>query len=109
MSTVFHRAIDSCENLDEGFETIIELGFNKVLTSGGCISATRGKEVISSLHQKYGNKIIIMPGGGVRSDNVSDLIRISSCTEFHSSALTANNTNYLADENEIKALKAKLN
>jgi copper homeostasis protein len=105
MSAAFHRAVDSCENLNETLDTIIELGFKRVLTSGSHISAIAGKKVISSLQKKYGDKIIIMPGGGIRSSNISELRKITSCNEFHSSALTETN---VADKNEVMALKAKL-
>ena len=45
-----------------------------------------------------------MPGGGVRSTNINQLIKDIGVTEFHSSAIVNNNNRYLADEMEIKAL-----
>ena len=106
MSVTFHRAIDSCENIFLAFETLIELGCDRVLTSGLHLSAFEGKEILKSLNQKYGDKIIIMPGGGVKSTNIKELINNTHCTEFHSSALSSGS--FQTDENEVKKLKSQL-
>jgi copper homeostasis protein len=46
MSLTFHRAIDACADIEKALEDIIELGFNRVLTSGGQQSAPEGIELL---------------------------------------------------------------
>ena len=87
MSVTFHRAIDSCVNIQQGVEELIKLGFKRVLTSGGAATAIDGINIISKLQQSFGNEIIIIPGGGVRSSNIGRLIQTTNCKEYHSSAI----------------------
>ena len=65
MSLNFHRAIDECKNFEDSFQTLIDLGFHRVLTSGGKSSALLGKENIKKLYvltRKYKhNKIGCLP------------------------------------------------
>jgi copper homeostasis protein len=106
MSCNFHRAIDECRDIFKSVEDLIKLGFDRTLTTGTKANALEGKEIIEQLQQTFGNKIKIMPGGGIRSANVSSLFR-TNCTEFHSAAITQESTR--CDENEIKKLIQKIN
>jgi copper homeostasis protein len=99
MTATFHRAIDTCENINEGIEEIIKLGFKRVLTSGGAATALEGIKVISKLQGSFGNDIIIIPGGGVRSSNIVKLIQATNCKEYHSSAIKIGSE--LPSRNEI--------
>jgi copper homeostasis protein len=106
MSVTFHRAIDQCTDLSAAVKTLAETGVQRVLSSGGKRTAVKGKEQIAALQKKHGNNIIIMPGGSVRSENISELIKSTGCTEFHSSALL--NDALYADPAEIKLLRELL-
>jgi copper homeostasis protein len=99
MTATFHRAIDTCENINEGIEELIKLGFKRVLTSGGAATAIEGIKVISKLQHSFGNAIIIIPGGGVRSSNIVKLIQTTNCQEYHSSAIKIGSE--LPSRNEI--------
>jgi copper homeostasis protein len=99
----FHRAFDRTENLEKSIGTLIRLGFNTVLTSGGKKSAVEGKENLKKLVQKYNDQIEILIGGGVRSENILELKEFTGGTSFHSSAITKYNT--FVNEAEIKKLK----
>ncbi|MES2512501.1 MAG: copper homeostasis protein CutC [Bacteroidota bacterium] len=101
MSVTFHRAIDQCRDIKKGFETIIELGFDKVLTSGGQQNALEGIEFLQHLQKQFGNKITIIPGGGIRSFNIEKLLGVINCFEFHSAATVNNEIN----TEEIQRLK----
>ena len=105
MSVTFHRAIDHCEDLDNAFKDLIDLGIDRVLTSGGSSNAFNGLSELKRLQETYGNKIIIMPGGGIRATNIKQLLQ-TQCKEFHSAALT-NNT-VTANATEIKKLLRQL-
>ena len=107
MLATFHRAIDSCENLEKALEEIVEQGFNKVLTSGGKQNALEGIETLKKYQSKFGEKINIMPGGGIRSDNIALISKETGCKEFHSAALSDNKD--IANSEEVKRLKTILN
>ena len=107
MSKTFHRAIDECEDIKEAMNDLVLLGFNRVLSSGGKSNALEGIEVLKPLQEEYHKKIIIIPGGGIRSHNIVKIAKETRCIEFHSAAITDNSG--LINTNEIKELKEKLN
>lgn len=86
MQATFHRAFDVTKNMDKALEDIINIGFNTVLTSGGCIKAIDGKEVIKRLVEKAGDQIIIMPGSGISANNIKKIINDTGACFYHLSA-----------------------
>lgn len=66
----FHRAIDLVSNIEKSISMIIDLGFERVLTSGGRATAVDGLYTILDLNRKYGHRISIMAGSGITSENV---------------------------------------
>jgi copper homeostasis protein len=106
MSTTFHRAIDECDNIQEAMNNIISLGFTRVLTSGGKSNALEGIEVLKNCQGNFGDKIIIIPGGGIRHSNLQELIRETNCKEYHSAAITQKNEEINIEE--VKQLKSML-
>jgi copper homeostasis protein len=106
MSTTFHRAIDECVDMNEAMNEIVSIGFKRVLTSGGKSNALAGVNVLKYCQNAFGEKIMIMPGGGIRSNNLQELIRETNCKEYHSAAIT--NKNEKTDIVEIKQLKSIL-
>ena len=103
---VFHRAIDRTGSIFESAEKLIELGFKEILTSGGENSAMEGKENLKTLIENYSDKIKILIGGGVRSNNISELKSITKGNDFHSSAVLP--YEIFANAEEIKKLKSNL-
>lgn len=106
MAITFHRAIDICVDIEKAMGEIIELGFNKVLTSGGKQNAVEGIDFLKNCQTKFGEKITIMPGGGIRSNNIESIAKETQCKEFHSAALVSGLD--IANAEEIKSLKEKL-
>ncbi len=86
MSVTFHRAFDRANDPFKAMEDIIECGCERILTSGQQPSALEGIELISALIKKAEERIIIMPGSGLRSDNIISIAQQSGAVEFHSSA-----------------------
>ncbi|QQL50645.1 copper homeostasis protein CutC [Mucilaginibacter ginkgonis] len=86
LGATFHRAFDVCSNYSQALEDIIDLGFERVLTSGGQITAIEGMSTINHLVKQSAGRIGIMAGSGVNAHNVADLIRITGVTEVHTSA-----------------------
>lgn len=99
----FHRAFDRTPDLEKSIQTLIRLGFKTVLTSGGKPTAIEGKENLKKLIKKYGDQIEILIGGGVRSENISELKEFTGGTSFHSSAILKYDS--FASDDEIKKLK----
>jgi copper homeostasis protein len=102
----FHRAFDEVADPLKALEDIIACGFKRILTSGQKSSALQGIALIAELHQKAKGRIIILPGGGVRSQNIADLKQQIKALEFHSSAITGNDI--IVDPEEVKNLKQNL-
>ncbi|MBI5404084.1 MAG: copper homeostasis protein CutC [Ignavibacteriae bacterium] len=86
LATTFHRAFDETPDAMKALEDVIDCGFTRILTSGQKISAIEGTKLISGLIEAAGQKIIIMPGGGIRKENIKELIQITKAKEYHSSS-----------------------
>lgn len=82
----FHRAFDMVEDQYSALEELIRMGFNRILTSGAKNTALFGAERIASLVEIAAGRITIMPGSGIREDNLQSLIKITHATEYHASA-----------------------
>lgn len=85
MEVTFHRAFDMTCNLDRALEDVIKCGANRVLTSGGRENAVRGQTAIHRLVHTAAGRIAIMAGGGIRPENITELIHKTGASEFHSS------------------------
>ena len=90
MSLTFHRAFDKTRNSFESMEKIIDLGFDRILTSGQKNDAVSGLRLINALTEKSNGRISIMPGAGVRSSNIEILLDNKKISEFHSSCYINN-------------------
>ena len=86
MEFTFHRAFDRCKDPLQALEDIIACGCNRILTSGQQANVLDGKELIQQLIQQADDRIIILPGGGLRSSNVAELKAFTGAIEFHTSA-----------------------
>lgn len=86
LGVTFHRAFDMCADLHVALEQIIEMGCERILTSGGKTTAIEGATMINHLIEKAAGRISIMPGSGVSEGNVADLVHFTGATEVHSSA-----------------------
>lgn len=86
LGVTFHRAFDVCADQYQALEDIIEIGFERILTSGGKTTAMEGANIIAHLVEKAAGRIGIMPGCGISEHNVADLIHFTGVTEIHSTA-----------------------
>jgi copper homeostasis protein len=83
---VFHRAFDFLADPFLALDQLIDLEFERVLTSGGATSAETGATRLAALVQHAGWQIEVLPAAGVRPENVADLVRETRCDQVHSSA-----------------------
>lgn len=84
----FHRAFDMCKNSAQSLEQLIAIGASRILTSGQKSSAIAGKDLIASLVKQAKARIEIMAGGGIKPDNLPQLLEIAGLGSFHASAKT---------------------
>ena len=104
MSVTCHKAFDATPNAFEALEDVITAGCSRILTSGLHKTAGEGAGVIADLIAQAGERIMIMPGGSVRSVNIAQLARETGAKEFHSSGLVARGINHIADEAEVRLM-----
>jgi copper homeostasis protein len=79
------RAFDLVPNMFEALDDLIKAGCERVLTSGQSEKAFIAAETIAELIAYAGNRIIIMPGAGIRPDNIEILVHKTHATEYHTS------------------------
>ena len=85
LEVTFHRAFDRCKDPFVALEELIEIGCQRILTSGQKPTVSEGIDLIAGLNKKADDRIIILPGSGVRKDNIKILAEKTGCIEFHSS------------------------
>ncbi len=108
---VFHRAFDVTKDPFIAIEQLIDLGVDRILTSGQKNKAVEGKELIKELQSRYGSQIEILAGSGINSENAKELMDYTGITQVHSScknyksdSTTKSNFvsySYLTDEHEM--------
>lgn len=86
MGVTFHRAFDMTRDLSRSLEDVMALGVERVLTSGAARSAVAGADTLRMLVEQAADRIIVMPGAGIRADNIGELARFTGAREFHASA-----------------------
>jgi copper homeostasis protein len=87
MRIVFHRAFDMSKSLPLALETLIDLGFERVLSSGGFPSALEGSSVLQALIIQAAGRIQVMPGSGINPGNVGTILEKTSAKAVHASLL----------------------
>ena len=86
LGVTFHRAFDRTNDPFKALEDIISIGCERILTSGQKPTAMEATELIANLIDQADSRIIIMPGSGVRSENILELAEKTGAIEFHTSA-----------------------
>lgn len=91
LEPVFHRAFDECTHATAALDELMSLGFARVLTSGGGMSAAEPSATcrLRELHERSAGRIEILPGGGVRSTNAAIILRSTGARQLHSSCRVA--------------------
>ena len=122
LGVTFHRAFDRAKDAAQALEDVIEIGCERILTSGLVPAAPDGAETLAALIKQADERIIIMPGSGVRADNIVELAKRTGAVEFHTSArinidskmnyikegMKENLKSVSLDEQEVKKIIANL-
>lgn len=86
MGVTFHRAFDMTRDAGEALATLVELGVDRVLTSGREASVPQGLGLLRQLVEQAGDRIVVMPGAGVREHNIAEVHRATGAKELHFTA-----------------------
>jgi len=89
MQVTFHRAFDRCKDPIEALEAIIDIGCDRLLTSGLENTAREGVETIAKLVEQASGRIDVMPGSGINEQNIARIAESTGATSFHASAKIA--------------------
>lgn len=81
----FHRAIDICKNPESQIQQLIDLKFDRILTSGCASKAAEGISTIRKWNQKFGTQIEFMAAGGIDHANARFILQESGLNRFHAS------------------------
>ena len=123
MGVTCNRAFDAAPDPLSALEDIIGTGCERILTSGQAEGAPMAGKLLGQLVQQAGDRIIIMPGAGINSGNIRQLVKESGAREYHGSArkilpnpVTYINRQiadygnvYISDEEEVRKIIAGLN
>ncbi len=99
-----HRAFDMTRNPFEALEDCIEVGFDRILTSGQQAHAVNGAELIGQLIEKAKGRIAIMPGSGVNEETVEEITKKSGAKEIHFSATSFRESGMAFRNQQIKGM-----
>ena len=102
---VMHRAFDQLGDQALGLEQLIDLGIDRVLTSGGAATAEAGVEQLRRLVMQSHGRIEVLPGAGIRPDNAMRILRATGCDQLHGTFKQELPGRFLPDAQAIKALK----
>ena len=89
LGVTFHRAIDASTSITAAPGTLIELGADRVLTSGGAKTAALGAKTIGRLVMQAAGRIAILAGGGIDASNAARIVQETGVQEIHFSVKTA--------------------
>jgi copper homeostasis protein len=111
LPVTFHRAFDDVADLDSALDDVIETGAARILTSGGAANAPAGIENLARLVDAAGERVTIIPGGGINASNVLQIARKSGARELHSglgSVLGYGQEDYALFESEVRKVAEQL-
>jgi copper homeostasis protein len=111
LPVTFHRAFDETPDLRQSLEDVCSTGATRILSSGGAKDALSGALALRSLVQEAGDRISVMPGGGIRSGNLSELLRATRAREFHSglgSVMHYNSEDFAGFAMEVRKLAGQI-
>nr|WP_321524767.1 copper homeostasis protein CutC [uncultured Cohaesibacter sp.] len=120
LDITLHRAFDMVPDFTEALEQVFSLGIRRILTSGGAPTALAGLEVLQRLIEQAGNRLSIMPGGGINADTVAPFLKLgireihASCSSPRPHAGKVADLGFVlpsdrqTDAQKVKALKAAL-
>lgn len=81
-----HRAVDLLDDPVSAVDVAAELGFDRILSSGGAVKAVDALPVLAAMERRAAGRLVVMPGSGIRASNVRSVIDATGAREVHASA-----------------------
>lgn len=100
----FHRGFDQVADQDRGLDILMELGYDRVLTTGGD-PAVAQPDALARLVKRGGDDIIILVSGGLRAHNVAEVVAACGAHEVHMRAPGTSGTDRAEVERIVAALR----
>jgi copper homeostasis protein len=85
MGATLHRAFDLVPDMDRALDQAVELGFERILSSGGEPKALDGAATLKRMVERAGDRLSVMPGSGIRAGNVGEIVAKTGAREVHAS------------------------
>ena len=76
LQVTFHRAFDFVKNFERSLESLIAMGVDRILTSGGSATAFEGLNALKKLVKKAKGRIEIMAGSGINAQNTGEILTV---------------------------------
>lgn len=83
LSVTFHRAFDVARDADEALDALLELGVDRVLSSGRAASAEEGIPTLARMVDRAADSLVVLAGGGIREENVEQIVAGTNVREIH--------------------------
>lgn len=101
MTVTLHRAFDVCKDPFRTLEEAVNLGIDTILTSGQANSCVAGKKCLTELVRLAGDRIEILAGSGVKSENIEELHKETGVKSFHMSGKVVLDSVMIFRKNEV--------
>lgn len=108
LDLTFHRAFDRVVQPKESLKKIMDLGFDRVLTSGQRPKATEGLGLLVELKNIAKDELLVMPGGGINDQNC-ELFFKAGFREIHLSAKGSDKTAQGEPISDLEIIKKIVN
>jgi copper homeostasis protein len=83
LNVTFHRAFDMTADLFRALEDVCAAGADRILTSGAEQTCMQGAQTIARLVQATADRIVVMPGSGIKPGNVRSVLEQTGAKEIH--------------------------
>lgn len=80
---VFHRAFDSVKHWRQTIDQLADLGIQRIMTSGFASSVPEGLNQIAEIVEYAGDRIEVLPAGGINETNITQVIAVTGCNQVH--------------------------
>lgn len=85
LGATLHRAIDLVPHMEDAVDQAVALGFERILTSGGALTAAAGRDMLRKMHLRAAGRLSIMAGSGVTVDTAQTILKTVPLHELHAS------------------------
>ena len=101
LELTFHKGFDDIVDWKSAMDTLIDLKFDRILTSGQSVNVFEGIEMLKAFNSYADWRIQILPGGGVVVDNIQSILNGLQPEGIHFSGTkndVKNNSEYFASD-----------